>query len=339
MWVRHLPDILRSSFGEWNSGCGELVWPCHIMKFTIRLSVRRIWSWTTRWSFPLHSKSVLRVLGSLGWWTRSTCPKPDLAATGRACASVGKQPRAFGIFPWLFWRFLETLSRAWSIFHEFWVWLNLSPVDRLAAQLFHSDVFCRSGSRLEVQIQSLNLTLSADIEKRIASFEEEAAKARASRPPKEPVPWPYFALLGRLMTVRWSMLVGPWGDEDPRLAIEFARRSRRQKQMVPWCSSFLGCFLCAFGDCMIACICRAQMGSIDCGFMMICGYCWYIYIYIRINIYEYSWWFMMIYGYSCLGKTTTRRSRGWSKMDPRGAGPKSACRIMAPGRGRIRLRC
>lgn len=41
--------------------------------------------------------------------------------------------------------------------------------------------------RLEVQIQSLNLTLSADIEKRIASFEEEAAKARASRPPKEPV--------------------------------------------------------------------------------------------------------------------------------------------------------
>ena len=82
-----------------------------------------------------------------------------------------------------------------------------------------------------------------------------------------------------------------------------------------------------------------KWASIDCGFMMICGYCWYIYIYIRINIYEYSWWFMMIYGYSCLGKTTTRRSRGWSKMDPRGAGPKSACRIMAPGRGRIRLRC
>ncbi|CAL1153138.1 unnamed protein product [Cladocopium goreaui] len=92
--------------------------------------------------------------------------------------------------------------------------------------------------RLEVQIQSLNLTLSADIEKRIASFEEEAAKARASRPPKEPV-----------------MKIPGWPQNLPE-----------------------------------------DPGGI-------------------------------------------RRSRGWSKMDPRGAGPKSACRIMAPGRGRIRLRC
>jgi hypothetical protein len=87
--------------------------------------------------------------------------------------------------------------------------------------------------------------------------------------------------------------------------------------MVPWCSSFLGCFLCAFGDCMIACICRAQMGSIDCGFMMICGYCWYIYIYelIFMNIHDDSWWFMAIHAWGKPQPAGPEAGRRWTREE------------------------